>query len=235
MAERIRAFIQQRGYGLNDRLPPERDLALAMGVSRGELRRGLADLEAEGVIWRHVGRGTFVGARPVLNLADVTYLRDLVTPVQVVSVRMIIEPEMARLAAADAALADIDRIRDRAARCRAAADWRGYEAWDNKLHHEIARATRNKLLIYLFETLNVVRHSMVWGQRRLTSGPKADYQSFREHDTIVAAIAGHDADGAARAMRRHLESVYSRVLPALAALEAEGQTTRRVKSPTPAT
>ena len=110
MTERIRHYIQSGVYGHNDRLPPERRLAERFGVSRNELRRGLAQLEAEGVIWRHVGRGTFVGARPVLNLADVAYLRELVTPDQVVRVRLMIEPETARLAARDATAADIARI-----------------------------------------------------------------------------------------------------------------------------
>ena len=215
MTERIRDYIQSGVYGHNDRLPPERRLAERFGVSRNELRRGLAQLEAEGVIWRHVGRGTFVGARPVLNLADVAYLRELVTPDQVVRVRLMIEPETARLAAREASGSDIARIRNCAQRCRDAADWRGYEAWDNNLHHAIATATHNKLIIYLFETLNVVRRSMVWGQRRGTRKPPQDYESFAEHDAIVAAILSRDVEDAAAAMRRHLNSVYSRILPTL--------------------
>jgi DNA-binding FadR family transcriptional regulator len=215
LPERIRELIRSVPYDHNDRLPPERKLAEELGVSRSQLRRGLAELEADGVIWRHVGRGTFVGARPVLHLGDMSFLKSLVSPTQVVAVRMIIEPETAKLAAQSRTASDIDRIRDCAQRCRAAADWRGYEAWDNNLHHAIAQATRNKLLIYLFETLNVVRRSMVWGQPRKTQRPAVDYQSFGEHDAILAAIAGSDANQAQIAMRQHLDSVYSRVLPTL--------------------
>lgn len=215
LPERIREFIRRDGYGHNDKLPPERTLSDLLQVSRAELRRGLSVLEADGVIWRHVGRGTFIGARPVLNLADVAYLKDLVNSDQVVSVRLIIEPETARLAARDASLPDIERIRSYALRCREAADWRGYEAWDNNLHHAIAMATRNKLLIYLFETLNVVRRSMVWSQRRASERPPRDYESFGEHDAIVGAVANHREDEAGAAMRRHLSSVYSRILPTL--------------------
>ena len=215
LPDRIRDFIRREGYGHNDKLPPERTLSDQLKVSRGELRRGLSVLEADGVIWRHVGRGTFVGARPVLNLADVAYLKDLVNPDQVVAVRLIVEPEMARLAARDASPPDIERIRSCARRCREAMDWRGYEAWDNNLHHAIAMATRNKLLIYLFETVNVVRRSKVWGQRRASKRPSRDYQSFGEHDAIVTAIALHQEDEAGAAMRLHLRSVYSRILPSL--------------------
>jgi len=52
-------------YPAQSRLPPERELAVLLGVSRSGLREGLEILEAEGRIWRHVGKGTFVGPRPI--------------------------------------------------------------------------------------------------------------------------------------------------------------------------
>ena len=137
-------------------------------------------LEADGLIWRHVGRGTFIGARPVHNLADVAFLGQLANPAQVLDARVAIEPELARLAALHAVRADIEAIRaccDR--RARAAADWRSYEAWDNNLHHAVAKATHNKLLIFLFDTLNVVRRSIVWGQPRTSRGAAAGPPELR--------------------------------------------------------
>lgn len=213
LAHRLRELIETAGYRHNDRLPPERELCKKLGTTRNKLRRALAGLEAEGRIWRHVGRGTFVGARPVLNLTDVTYLRDLIKPIQVVEVRLTVEPELCRLAARHASNSDREQMSLCAERCRAAEDWRAYEAWDNNLHHAIARATHNQLFLYFFETLNSVRRSIVWGQPRNTRKPSRDYSSFREHDAIVAAIYAGDCDLAADRMTRHLHSVYSRVLP----------------------
>jgi DNA-binding FadR family transcriptional regulator len=100
-----------------------------------------------------------------------------------------------------------------AERCRTAQDWRTYEAWDNNLHHAIARATHNQLYLYFFETLNAVRRAIVWGQPRSTRMPAKDYSSFAEHDAIVSAILAGDDDLAAQSMLLHLRSVYSRVLP----------------------
>ena len=210
---RLRDLIDSAGYRLNDRIPPERELCERLGTTRNQLRKALAELEAQGRIWRHVGRGTFVGARPVLNLRDVTYLRDQIKPEQVVAVRMNIEPELSRLAALHASKSDFEQMKLCAKRCQDAEDWRTYEAWDNNLHHAIARATRNQLYLYFFETLNSVRRSIVWGQPRESRGPTANYSSFHEHDKIVAAITGRDGDKAADNMRLHLRSVYSRVLP----------------------
>ena len=215
LADQIKRFIVDRGFNHNDRLPAERDLSAHFGVSRGDLRKALAELESAGLIWRHVGRGTFIGARPVHNLADVAYLNELASPAQVISARLAIEPELARLAALYGAKSDFDAILTCSRRCRAATDWRSYEAWDNNLHHAIAKATHNKLLLYLFDTLNVVRRSTVWGQLRSTNLPPPDHRSFDEHDAIHAAIAARDATLAAARMREHLNSVRERVLPAL--------------------
>lgn len=210
---RLRDLIDNAGYRHNDRIPPERELCERLSTTRNQLRKALAELEAQGRIWRHVGRGTFVGARPVLNLQDVTYLGDQIKPEQVMAVRFNIEPELSRLAACQASKSDCEQMYLCAKKCRDADDWRNYEAWDNNLHHAIARATRNQLYLYFFETLNSVRRSIVWGQPRETRRPPGGYSSFLEHDEIVNAIAAGEGDRAADAMRLHLRSVYSRFLP----------------------
>ncbi|WP_170494798.1 MULTISPECIES: FadR/GntR family transcriptional regulator [Ruegeria] len=213
LAHRVRDLINNAGYRHNDRLPPERELCSKLGTTRNQLRRALAELEAQGLIWRHVGRGTFVGSRPVLNLTDVTYLGNQIKPEQVVSVRFTIEPQLSRLAALHSTRSDREQMRLCADKCRTAEDWRTYEAWDNNLHYAIARSTRNQLFLYFFETLNSVRRSIVWGQPRENLKPAEDYSSFSEHDVIVSAIAKGDCELAASAMVDHLKSVYSRVLP----------------------
>ena len=213
LVKNLRELIDTAGYRHNDRVPPERKLCKALGTTRNQLRKALAELEAQGRIWRQVGRGTFVGSRPVLNLQDATYLGDQIKPEQVVAVRFTIEPQLCRLAAHHATRSDREQMLLCAQRCREAEDWRAYEAWDNNLHHAIARATRNQLFLYFFETLNSVRRSILWGQPRMTRKPPVDYSSFYEHDVIVTAIGAGDAELAARAMHTHLKSVYSRILP----------------------
>ncbi|MGI9507816.1 MAG: FadR/GntR family transcriptional regulator [Geminicoccaceae bacterium] len=216
VVERIKRFIDERELAHNQRLPPERAFCPMLGVSRCELRKALAEMEADGLIWRHVGRGTFIGSRPVHNLDDVDFLRQMANPAKMMDARLAIEPELARLAARDGTLLDFDEIRDCNRRCRQAQEWRSYEAWDNNFHQAIAKATHNKVLLYLFDTFNVVRRSVVWGQQRATKGPMPDHFSFDQHDAIHAAIAARDSEGAAMRMRDHLHSVSERVLPAIA-------------------
>lgn len=211
----LRNFLTEQEFGLNARLPPERELCHALGLSRSHLRKGLAVLEAEGQIWRHVGRGTFIGPRPISNLSDVELLTSLTSPTAVMEARMAIEPQLARLASLHGTQADFSEMRQCNRRCRAAKGWRFYEAWDNSFHRAIATATQNKLMMSLFETLNAVRRSVVWGQLRLTKLPPANHESFREHDAIYDAIASRDPDLAAEGMRNHLKTVRDRVLSSL--------------------
>ena len=215
LVERIRQMIATQGFDHNDRLPSEREMCTTLEVTRNQLRQALHRLESMGLIWRHVGRGTFVGARPVLNLEEVSYLCSQVTPAQVASVRLTIEPELARLAATNSTSKDREDLHRCADSCREAQDWRSYEASDNKFHFTIARSAKNKLFLHYFETLNVVRRSMFWGHPRTTLRPTCDYSSFQEHDLIIQAIVSQDADFASHCMSKHLRAVYSRILPSL--------------------
>ena len=211
----LRNYLSDQELALNGRLPPERQLCTELGLTRGSLRKAMAVLEAEGQIWRHVGRGTFFGPRPVLNLSDVEYLNEHSRPTEVMEARLAIEPQLARLAAVHGTSSNFSEMRRCKRLCKSAAEWRVYESWDNNFHQAIAKATCNKLLISLFDTLNIVRRSTVWGQLRSTRLPPANHSSFAEHDAIYDAIVGRDGDSAADLMRAHLRSVRGRTYAAM--------------------
>jgi len=203
----LRAFIAQKEVDSDPRLPPERELCESLGVSRGELRKALAILESEGHLWRHVGRGTFVGQRPV-DESDIGTLTSRTNPGEVMRARLLIEPAIAREAALNATAADIEEMLLCLKLARQAQTWRQYENWDNRFHRAVAQAARNTLLLGLFDTLNAVRRAVVWGRLRANAkAPSGDHHSFAEHDRIVQAIETRDVEDAGRAMRQHLESV----------------------------
>ena len=210
---RLRAFLAGQELGLNERLPPERALCGQLGMTRAALRTAMEVLEAEGQVWRQVGRGTFIGARPVLNLAEVKYLSSITGADQIIEARLSVEPELARAAAARRGAADLTELRLCDRRCREAKGWQVFEAWDNRFHYAVAAATKNKLLMTLFETLNAVRRSQVWRTMRVGPGPLAGHPTFAEHAAIQQAILRGDGPEAADRMRQHLESVRSRLLP----------------------
>lgn len=211
----LRNFLMEQAITLNSRLPAERELCAKLGLSRGILRKGLAVLEAEGQIWRHVGRGTYVGPKPVLNLSDIEFLSSQTSPTAVMEARMALEPQLARMASMHGTEANFAEMHRCIRRCKAARGWRIYEAWDNNFHQTIASATHNKLLMSLFDTMNAVRRSVVWTQLRQTKFPPANHASFQEHDAIYAAIVGRNPDQAAECMRNHLKTVNDRILSSM--------------------
>ncbi|MDF1608174.1 FCD domain-containing protein [Hoeflea sp. YIM 152468] len=210
--ERLRTYIDAQDLALNERIPPERLLCIELGLTRAGLRSAMSVLESEGRVWRQVGRGTFIGARSVLNLSEVRYLSGITTPDEIADARLIIEPELARLAAENAVSSDHKELRRCYKRCSEATDWRAFEAWDNRFHSAIATATRNKLLMTVFETLNAVRRSYVWQTQRSDSKPSANFVTVDEHNEICQAILRKKPDEAADAMRAHLLSVRKRLI-----------------------
>ena len=219
----LRAYLAQADLPQDGRIPPERDLAVALGVSRTELRKALDVLESEGQLWRHVGKGTFMGSRPLDTFADIAALARRSNPAEVMRARLVIEPEIARAAAFTATPAAISEMRLCLARSRQAETWRQYEGWDARLHRTIAEATQNSLLLGLFDTLNAVRRAVTWGRLRTAPvRPLPSHHSFTEHDAIVDAIEHRDMTGAAAAMRTHLRSVERKLLDKQDARADEG-------------
>lgn len=212
--DEIRRLLETGDYPLNSRLPPERDLSEKLGVKRAVLRKALARLEADGHIWRHVGKGTFVGSPPSGLLDDMSSIANRTNPSEVMQARLTIEPELARLAALNATGAEIAEMRRCIKGTRQAREWRTYEMWDNKLHREVARSSGNVCLLAVFDLLNAVRRTVAWKRLRrheLTF----EHHSFREHDALVEAIEERDTEAAAALMRDHLRAVRSDLLASM--------------------
>ncbi len=213
-ATRLRAFIEERNFGPGDRLPSERALLHELGLNRAALRNALQDLEDEGKIWRHVGKGTFMsdpdGAE---EQADTTLaLSRRTTPVKMMAARLAIEPSIAREAAMNASAEALDRIAAAERATHAAGDWDAYEAADDDFHRAISEATDNIPLVAIFDRLNSIRRSVTWGAvQRQTPKPSRDHGSFDEHRRIAEAIANHDPDAAQALMRAHLKAVSVRL------------------------
>jgi DNA-binding FadR family transcriptional regulator len=208
----LRAYLQQTALGPSGQLPPERQLAAALDVSRADLRKALAALEAEGQLWRHVGKGTFLGERPRSAMDQVASLARLTNPVEVMRARLAVEPELARLAALHANAQQIEELTGFIADSRAAHSWRQYELADARFHREIAEAAGNAVLLAVYDLVSDVRRAVTWTRLRpRAEGPSPDHHSFAEHQAILGAITQRQPAQAAAAMRLHLASVERRL------------------------
>jgi DNA-binding FadR family transcriptional regulator len=208
----LRAFILERGFAAGDRLPPERLLGPELGLRRSSLRKALEALVKEGVLWRHVGKGTFLAVdQERLDSDELNALARDISPADAMRARAAFEPAVAREAALHASAAAIAHLTLIAERSRRCASWREYEVLDADFHRGVAEACASPTLLALFDQLNTLRRMVSWGKTdRVGAQPPETHPSFAEHDGIIAAIAARDPEAAEAAMRRHLLSVAAR-------------------------
>jgi DNA-binding FadR family transcriptional regulator len=212
IADQIRGLIQSQEYPVGSRLPPERDLARQLGVSRPSVREALIALEVEGLVDVRVGSGIYV-LGPRGNGASGTASHGEVGPFELLRARRTIEGECAALAAKSARRPQIAAIEDALEGMHKvqAAEAENPIAEDRLFHLRIAEATGNTALVAVVQ--------MLWEERmgpmftRLGhhyDNPKTWDAAMAEHRDVVDAIAVHDGDAARAAMHRHLDRAYKR-------------------------
>jgi len=210
IADQIAALIEKGEYKAGGRLPPERDLAKQLGVSRPSVREALIALEVEGYVEVRVGSGVYVaGARSGTKMAALPADSG---PFELIRARWLIEAECAALAAKSATRAQLRAVEEALDQMDSEAS-RGEMplAADRLFHLRIAEASGNSALALVVKTL--------WDQRtgplflRLEhhfDTPALWSVAIREHREIVAAISRHDAAAARSAMRRHMNQAARR-------------------------
>lgn len=194
-----------------DRLPPEREMALELGVSRNALREALKRLESGGWVSSQQGSGTYVQDIAAQSLKDplCTLIRQSrANLAELAEFRTVIESWAAGKAAQAIAPADLAGLGDVIARMGAKVEREEpVHLEDAEFHLILARAAHNrvyfhvaKTIFYLFAQITKVSHERIFATRRDQLG------LFAEHRAIYQAIADGDAKLAQRLMRKHLHN-----------------------------
>jgi len=205
---RLLAMLETGLSGTGGRLPTERDLCAAMRVGRRSVRRALEQLEADGLIWRKQGKGTFAGLPPDPTQALSAEIVGETNFLEVMEARLCIEPALAAMCAANATPADIDRMRNLARRTVESTDPQVIELWDGSLHRLIARTAGNRPLLTAFSMIDEIRNSRNWqGLRQKARNIETLMVSDAEHRAIIDAIEAGNALQAEAAMRTHLQTL----------------------------
>jgi GntR family transcriptional repressor for pyruvate dehydrogenase complex len=214
VAARIRRLIAEGHLKAGDKLPPERDLASALGVSRTSVRDAIRTLEAAGLLQPRQGEGTVVRELSTDTLVGpiasaLLARRDLLA--DLLAVRKMIEPAMARDAARHATLDEIRHLETIVVRQAARIEVGGLAIdEDSAFHDMIARMSRNQVLLRVIDVLmDLLRE----GRERSLQVRGRPQRSLRGHRQILDAIRRRDGDAAARAMLNHLEQIEEMLLP----------------------
>jgi len=205
VAARISELITSRQLGAGDRLPPERELARQLGLSRPALRSGLRLLVSMGVLKSRQGAGTFIAeGPPLLDSEPLKLLAELhgFTFDHMFETRSILEVGAAGLAAERAHGEQLATLADEITEMYATLDDpQQYLIHDIRFHRAIAAASGNPTLGTLVEMVSAVMYE----RRRETIDRAHDFtESLDLHRRIYRAIRLRQPDEARAAMREHI-------------------------------
>jgi GntR family transcriptional repressor for pyruvate dehydrogenase complex len=198
-----------------DRLPSQRELAERLDVSRSTLREAIHKLVALGMVTPKQGVGTTVveDADPLRYMRSLEdhFLLDGVSARDFLEARMVIETAVARLAVQRAEeeqrsfLEDLLRRQERAA---AQGDMEEFSRLDTEFHLTLARASGNRVLLRLEETILDLLRQFI---RKVSDLPGAVEDALQFHRKITQTLHSRDLDEAGRLMAYHLADVAKRI------------------------
>ncbi len=208
IADRIRRLIVDRTLPPGRPLPSERVLARRFGVSRGSVRDAFRMLEMLGLVEMRHGQGKFPLElsvdRLVAPLTNVLQFRPDLQD-ELMDVRRMFEPAVARMAADRVTNEDLDSL-DQVIDAQRRKIKTGQSAIneDTAFHAALARATGNRIVVHIMETLN---NLLVESRKRTLKQKGRPERSLVGHEAIVAAIRRRDGDRTERAMRDHIDGI----------------------------
>ena len=203
----LREMIHRRELRPGDRLPPERDLAKLLGVSRPTLRAAIRSLAAVGVLQSKQGAGTFVvesDGPPALDSAPLRMMASLhgFTTSEMFEARRSLEMAIAALAAERATSEQMASMAEEITGMFASLDDpEQFLVHDMRFHQMIAASSGNRIMTAL---MNMVA-TVLFDVRRKTVNRARDLKESAEmHRQIYRAIRDRNSDEARNAMRDHL-------------------------------
>ncbi|WP_297005302.1 FadR/GntR family transcriptional regulator [uncultured Corynebacterium sp.] len=219
VVEAIENRILSGELGVGDMLPPERQLAEQLGVSRAAAREAIRVLEGHGVLESHVGSGsragTFITSMPTAALSRFLKLHVALNNFdidEVVQTRMILEVESARMAADQHEPEVLERMAEELA---VMDGWNGeisreeFGDADTRFHVALARGGGNRLFADMTQAIREsLRAPLLAGYRS-----REDWESLQEslqvqHRALLDAVSRGDADQAARLAAEHIRTSY---------------------------
>ncbi len=199
----LKAAILSGGFEAGSRLPTERMLSSRFNAARNTVRKTMNQLVKEGLIVRHVGRGTFVSE----ELAQATRPSGAEYSLQeLLEARLLFEPSLPDLVVERATPEHVAEMEKSLEAMRGATSWREFKEAKYGLHLAIARGSRNRFIVSIFEQILESRRRAGWDRPGGHPTPVSAVRetAYRDNLGIVQALKSKDAAAARTAIRDYL-------------------------------
>ena len=209
--EKLRELILRLQAEEKVKLPSRTELTKEFGIGQRAIRRALSVLEAEGLVSVRQGSGVFIGTA-IHQPVSLRYLPNFESIIEVMEVRIFLEPRMCELAAINIKRENISRMEIAMRELKEAKDFDSAELWDGAFHREIALAAKSPLLLHLFDQINLIRQSEKWRSVRQNIRDKNHINlNHKDHSKIYEALRAKDGAGASKAMKAHINRLLQRL------------------------
>ncbi|MDP9043277.1 MAG: FadR family transcriptional regulator [Pseudomonadota bacterium] len=210
IADQIREHIRQGGFATGTRLPPERDLAQQLGVSRPSLREAMIALDIEGTVEIRGGSGVYVRTPPERPLKATGSLGD--SPMELMQARAALEGSVVVLACVHATEIRLAVLREIVESMRGAiARKRSPLEFDRQFHLTIAEMSGNLVMVRLIGEMFESRHSPISSKfSSRFENTRTWHLALKEHEAILKALEQRDPLAAQTAIRAHLKASEER-------------------------
>ena len=208
IAHTLLTLIKEKQLRPGDRLPPERELAAMMKVSRPSLREALRALQIMNIIDNRQGSGTYITSlepERLIEHLDIIFTLNDTTYNELFEARRILEAGVAGLAArgiSDSAIEELEHCLVRAQ--EAIDDPEAFLEIDLDLHRKILEATGNSILSLFMRSISQLS---IYSRRRTGEHVDVRRHTIEDHRAIVQALKSRDPAAAQRAMLDHLSHI----------------------------
>lgn len=213
--QEIKRMVESGELRQGDKLPNQNDFSRQLGVSRPSLREALSRLTKQGIIEQSPGVGTVLRTEnPDLWVEHPPPppLTDSRATIELTDARKAIESLVVELAVQRMTAREVKALERSVKNMRHALDVEDYRTYlreDVSFHFQIANASHNRYIIYIFVTIRGLMEEFM--NDMFDHFPELVENSFEHHKAMLDAIKARDKDRAVTEIRRHMEDIQEKL------------------------
>lgn len=207
----IKEMIKERNFKPGDKLPSEHEMMKKLQVSRSSIREAVRILEVTGILSVKQGKGIFVADKIQEGIENMNnwFEENKESLYEHFEIRLMIEPHVCELAAKKCdrkMLESMNKTFDDFLKCKENNDIQGMINFDAKMHHLIAKCTKNRTLEIIMKTMADI---LTEGWITSLHTPGRIESTIEEHREVLDAISKGDSKAAGEAMKKHLKNALN--------------------------